>query len=489
MHDLLDGLDVLAVRGDLDVDVQSVVHDSRDVAPGALFACITGAATDGHAHAAAAVGAGAVGVLVERALDLPVPQARVPSVRVALGPVAARFHHQPSQSLRVFGVTGTNGKTTTTYLLDAIARASGAITGVIGTVGRAIGDEVLPPGRTTPEATELQALLARMRDTGVSIVAMEVSSHALEQHRVDATTFAAVGFTNLSHEHLDYHGTMEAYFEAKARLFDPEFAQHAAINIAFTHGAELRRRASARGLDVWTFAVEDTAADVHARDVRFSSTSSRFTLVSGRDGVAAEVVSPLVGPFNVANAVGAAALARAGGLSLDAVVAGLSAPVVVPGRFERVDAGQDFTLLVDYAHTPDALERLLDAGRVLVAPGARLVVVYGCGGDRDRAKRPLMGAVAARLADVAVLTTDNPRSEDPAAIAADVVAGLAADAAPAIELDRRAAIRLAVRDAHPGDVVIVAGKGHETGQTAHGVTVPFDDRVVARQEIEAARCG
>jgi UDP-N-acetylmuramoyl-L-alanyl-D-glutamate--2,6-diaminopimelate ligase len=489
MHDLLDGLDVLAIRGDLDVDVQSVVHDSRDAEPGALFACIRGAVTDGHAYAAAAVGAGAIGLLVERFVEAPAPQARVASVRRALGPVAARMHGHPSRALRVFGITGTNGKTTTTYILDAIGRASGVTTGVIGTVATRIGATAIPPGRTTPEATDLQSLLARMREAGVAMVAMEVSSHALEQHRPDGTTFASVGFTNLSHDHLDYHGTMDAYFAAKARLFDPEFTRHAAINIDDSKGVELVALAAERGLDIWTFAVDDHRADVHAREVVLSGQGSRFVLVSTRDDAHVEIDSALVGPFNVANAVGAAAIARAGGLPIDAIAAGLHAPVVVPGRFERVDGGQPFTIVVDYAHTPDALERVLDAARALVGRGRTLTVVYGCGGDRDRAKRPRMGAAVARLADAAYLTSDNPRSEDPAAIAADVLAGVPGGHEPIVELDRRLAIRAAISGAHPGDVIVIAGKGHETGQTAGGVTIPFDDRVVARDEVRAAQCG
>ncbi len=494
MHDLLDGLDVLAVRGDLDVDVQSVVHDSREVAPGALFACIRGAVTDGHAYAAAAVGAGAIGLLVEADLELPVPQARFASVRAALGPLSDRFFGHPSRALRVLGVTGTNGKTTVTHVLQAIADANRERSGRIGTLGTAVGDTTLPPVHTTPEATELQASLARMRDAGVGTVAMEVSSHALEQHRVDGTQFAAVCFTNLSHDHLDYHGTMDAYFEAKARLFDGAFATHAAIAFDDTRGRVLAQRATEAGMDVWTFAVDDESADVHARDVRLTPDATRFTLVSRRDGATASIESrTLLGRFNLANLLAGAATARAGGLPWDAVVAGLAAPVHVPGRFEPVDAGQPFRVLVDYAHTPDALERVLVAARPLAAPGSAVVVVYGCGGDRDRAKRPLMGEAAARFADRAYLTSDNPRSEDPATIVAEVLAGVSADAAsplvaPVVEIDRRRAIARAVAEAKAGDVVVIAGKGHETGQIVRGKVLPFDDRTVAREALESLPC-
>ena len=491
MHDLLDGTDVLERRGNGreafdDVEVQSVAHDSRAANAGALFACIRGATTDGHAHAAAAVEGGAVALLVEEMLPLLVAQARVAWVRGALGPIAARFHGFPSRAMRVLGVTGTNGKTTTTYILDAIGNAARTKTGLIGTVGTRIGDRELPPGRTTPEATDLQALFATMRDESVETVAMEVSSHALEQHRVDGTTFAAVAFTNLSHDHLDFHGSMDAYFAAKARLFTRDFADTAAINIDDPRGRELAASVARDGLEVWTFGLESDA-EVTAHDVVLARDHTELTIRAPRHH-AIRVRSSLVGPFNVANLLAAAATAYAARFSPAAVEAGLQAPIVVPGRFERVDAGQAFTVVVDYAHTPDALERVLGAARALAGADGRVVVVYGCGGDRDRAKRPLMGAAAAHLADVAYLTSDNPRSEDPASIAADVRAGVDAAHEPFVELDRRLAIRAAVGDAHAGDVVVIAGKGHETGQTAGGRTVPFDDRVVAREELEALAC-
>lgn len=488
LRDLLAGLDVVEQRGADEVEVCAVVHDHRDVRPCALFACIRGTTTDGHAHAAAAAAAGASSLLVEELLPLDVPQARVPSVRRALGPVAARFHGEPSRAMRVVGVTGTNGKTTTAHLLEAIGAAAGETTGLIGTVGTRIAGESFPPGRTTPEATDLQSLLARMRDAGVGFVAMEVSSHALAQHRVDATRFASACFTNLSHDHLDFHGTMDAYFEAKARLFTPEFTAHVAVSVDDEWGRVLAGRARGAGLDVWSFSVDAPEADVGAERVVHEPSGTAFTLESRRDGARVEVRTALVGPFNVANALAAATAARAAGVPLDAVARGLAAPVVVPGRLERVDAGQPFTVLIDYAHTPDALERVLGAARALAAPGAAVSVVYGCGGDRDRAKRPLMGEVAARLADRAYLTSDNPRSEDPQSIADDVLAGVPAGREPLVELDRRRAIRRALGDAAAGDVVVVAGKGHETGQTARGVTVPFDDRVVAREELEALPC-
>jgi UDP-N-acetylmuramoyl-L-alanyl-D-glutamate--2,6-diaminopimelate ligase len=489
LHDLLDDLELrdhlLEVRGETDPDLGTIVHDSRDVAPGALFCCIPGARTDGHDHAPAAVHAGAVALLVECVLAVDVPQARVDSVRRVLGPLCARFHGYPSRGVRVLGVTGTNGKTSTTYLLEAIARARGDRTGVIGTVEARIDDTVAPLQHTTPEATDLQDLLARMRDQAVDTVAMEVSSHALDQHRVDGTSFACVTFTNLTHEHLDYHVTVDAYFEAKASLFDTRFATRAAVNIDDEYGVRLRDRARSAGMQVRTYSVGDPTADVYARDVVLRRDETQFDLVDGRNDRRGEVRSPLVGRFNVANALAAAATALEAGFSFDAVRAGLGAPVRVPGRFERVGAARDIAVLVDYAHTPDALTAVLDAARPLV-DGGKLIVVFGCGGDRDRSKRPLMGEVATRLADTAILTSDNPRSEDPDAIARDVLAGVPAGGRqPEVELDRRAAIRAALRRAGTGDVVVIAGKGHETGQTALGVTIPFDDRAVAAEELEA----
>jgi len=492
-HDLLAGLGVLEAVGDPHVEVASITHDSRRAGPGACFACIPGARTDGHEHADEAVAAGAVALLVERVLDAPVTQARVASVRAALGPVAARLLGDPSRVLRCLGVTGTNGKTTTTYLLDAIGRAAGERVGIVGTLGASLAGEHWPIERTTPEADELQSLLARMRDAGATRVAMEVSSHALDQHRVDGTWFAAACFTNLTQDHLDYHGTVEAYFAAKALLFDPARTTAAVVNVDDPFGVRLASAASDRGLDVWRFGIErggdaPRGLDVQADGVVVERDGARFRLVDARAGASVGIRSRLVGRFNVSNAVAAAATARAAGFELDAVAAGLSQPLVVPGRLERVDAGQAFGVFVDYAHTPDALGRVLDTVRALAADG-RLAVVFGCGGDRDREKRPLMGRAVASRADVAVLTSDNPRSEDPQAIADAVLPGLRdGDAEVVVELDRRRAIRHAVRAARPGDVVLIAGKGAETTQTFGSEVVPSDDRVVAREELEALAC-
>ena len=491
-HDLFAGLDAVELSGDPDVEVTAITHDSRGITPGACFACIPGAVTDGHEHAADALAAGAVALLVERPLPFAVAQARVPSVRAVLGPVAATFFGRPSAAMRTLGVTGTNGKTTTTYLLESIARSAGDRVGVIGTVGARLSSaggvvETLSTRHTTPEANELQALLAHMRDAGVATVAMEVSSHALDQRRIDGTRFAVVCFTNLSHDHLDYHGSLDAYFESKARLFDPARAAAAAVNIDDARGTELAGRARDTELDLWTYAVDAVDADVSATAVEYAADGTRFTLVDRRGATRADVALGLVGTFNLANALAAATTARAAGFSLEQVATGLAEPVVVPGRFERVDAGQPFPVLVDYAHTPDALGRVLAAARPLAGTGGRVICVFGCGGDRDVAKRPLMGRAVARGADVAVLTSDNPRSEDPQAIADAVRPGLLdGPAAVRVELDRRAAIAYALGEAGVDDVVIVAGKGHETGQTfTRDRTIPFDDRVVAREVLGA----
>jgi UDP-N-acetylmuramoyl-L-alanyl-D-glutamate--2,6-diaminopimelate ligase len=387
----------------------------------------------------------------------------VADVRAALGPVAAAFWHHPSRDLAVVGVTGTAGKTTVTHLLAAILGADGRPCGVIGTLSGV---------RTTPEAPELQALLAEHRQRGDVAVAMEVSSHGLEMGRVDATRFAVGMFTNLSQDHLDFHGTMDAYFAAKARLFEPGVSEQAVICADDPWGRRLLDRLRDRGdVEVHPYRLADAA------DLSLTPAGAAFTWRDQR------VELGLSGRFNVRNAVGAATAAVAVGVAPPVVARGLAAAAAVPGRFEAVDAGQPFTVIVDYSHKPDALDQALRAARELVTGGGRLTVVFGCGGDRDAAKRPLMGEVAARLADDVVLTSDNPRSEEPLAIIDDIARGIPAGAAARTEPDRRRAIALALGAARPGGVVVVAGKGHETTQVVGDRTVPFDDRVVAREVL------
>ena len=446
--------------------------DSRRVTAGSMFFCVPGERTDGHDHAAEAVAAGAVGVVVERWLDVDVPQARVPSVRAAMGTMAAVVHGRPARSLDLIGVTGTNGKTTVTYLLEAILERAGRTSGVIGTTGARVAGAPVPLERTTPEAPDLQRLLARMRDGGVSAVAMEVSSHALAQHRVVGVEYDVAMFTNLSQDHLDLHGSMENYFDTKARLFTPDHARSGVVNADDAWG---RRLASSSTVPIDTFAV-DREADVRATDVVVDASGIAFSVGEVR------VRSALRGRFNVSNAVGALAVARR--LGIDPVEAAVAVGSVldVPGRMEPVHAGQAFLVMVDYAHTPDSILGVLRASRPLTA--GRLIVVFGCGGDRDRAKRPSMGRAATGVADLTVLTSDNPRSEDPLQILAEVEAGAAeGGGAYVVRPDRREAIRLGLTEARPGDVVVIAGKGHETVQELRDGPVPFDDRRVAEEEL------
>ncbi len=449
-----------STSGDMNVEVTAIAMDSHAVTPGALFACVTGEHSDGHEFAPEALAAGAASLLCEHPLEIDAPQAVVTSVRRALGPVADTFFGHPSRALTVVGVTGTSGKTTTCAFLRAVLEAGGLRATSIGT---------LTQQRTTPEAPALQALLAGWRDSGGQAVAMEVSSHALDQHRVDATRFAAGVFTNLSPEHLDYHHTMEAYFDAKALLFEAGRASLAVVNGADPWGQKLIARLEGGAVPVEVFSVEEV------EDLELLPDGSRFRWRG------TELSVHLPGRFNVANALAAATCAGALGIDPAAVAEGLSEVQGVRGRFERVDAGQPFTVLVDYAHKPDALNQALGAARELTR--GRLLVVFGAGGDRDRDKRPLMGAIAAALADLAIVTSDNPRSEDPGRIIEEILAGAEGRPNVVVEPDRGAAIAAALANAQPGDVVVIAGKGHETGQDIGGHVVPFDDAEVARDAL------
>jgi UDP-N-acetylmuramoyl-L-alanyl-D-glutamate--2,6-diaminopimelate ligase len=437
--------------------VTDVVLASDQVTPGALFACVKGAVADGHDFAPDAVRRGAVATLCERRLDVAVPQVIVPSVRRALGPVSAAFWSHPSSAMTVVGVTGTNGKTTLCALLASIFEAEGWPAGVIGT---------LTGARTTPEAPILQGRLAELADQGKRAVAMEVSSHALGQYRVGGTEFAAAVFNNLSQDHLDYHETMDNYFEAKALLFTRAQVRLAVVNRADPWGARLVERLSGRRLQLVTFSPEDaTEVVVGSRRASFQWRGAPLELNMG-------------GRFNVANAVAAATAATELGVGGDAIAQGLATVPPVPGRFEAVDDGQPFSVLVDFAHTPAALAEALRAARELSAPAGRVIVVLGAGGDRDRTKRPLLGRVASQLADVVVVTSDNPRSEDPRTIMQEVASGVQGQS-PLVEEDRAQAIAAAIGMAEAGDVVLIAGKGHETGQDFGSCIQPFDDVGVA----------
>lgn len=446
--------------GSPSVPCRSMTVDSREVGPGTVFACVSGGRFDGHDFAPAAVEAGAVALVVERRLPLDVPQIVVGDVRATVGPLAASLYGHPSDDLLVVGITGTNGKTTTSHLLAAILDHAGIPTAVFGTLS----------GRfTTPEAPEVQARLAEARAAGRRAVVMEVSSHALALHRVDGTRFAVAVFTNLGRDHYDFHGTEERYFAAKARLFTPALSAAGVVNLDDVHGRLLADVAAIPTVGYTLAETEGLEADAATHRYRWQ----------GHD-----VVVPLGGRFNAENSLAAATAAHALGLPVEQIVAGLAAVGPVPGRFERIDAGQPFSVVVDYAHTPDGLRLAIAAARE-AAGDHRVIVVFGCGGDRDQDKRPQMGAVAA-AADVVVVTSDNPRSEDPRAIMASILSGVPEEyrSRAMSEPDRRVAIAAALHAAGPGDVVLVAGKGHETTQTTGTTVVPFDDRAVVRTLLE-----
>ena len=453
-----------------EVEVSGLAYSSQSVTPGTLFFCVPGFRSDGHDFAPDAVRRGAVALVCERALGLGVPEVVVEDVRAAMGPAAARFYGDPTAELEVVGITGTNGKTTTAFLVRHLVEAAGRRCGLLGTVKRVVAGAEEEVERTTPEAIDLQHTFRRMADGGDRACAMEVSSHALELHRASGIHFACRVFTNLTQDHLDFHDTMEAYFLSKRRLFADRGP--AVVNIDDPYGRRL-----ADEIDCVTYAI-DNPADYRARNVEFDLTGSRFRCETP-DGEL-DLVSPLPGLFNVQNTLGAVAAARQLGVDAQAMAAALPSFGRVPGRFEPVDEGQEFGVLVDYAHTPDSLENVLRAARDLTR--GRVHVVFGAGGDRDRGKRPLMGDAARRLADRVLVTSDNPRSEEPEAIVDEIMAGAGPGAER--ESDRARAIALAIEAAEPGDVVVIAGKGHEQGQEFEGGRKePFDDRAVAREAL------
>lgn len=473
LRELMAGLGELPAA---DPEIAALAYDTRRVAAGTLFFCVPGFTRDGHDLAGEALGRGAAALVVERPLGTGAPEVRVPGVRAAMAPAAARFEGDPTATLDVVGVTGTNGKTTTAHLVRGLLEAAGRRTGLLGTVGAIVGGRERTAERTTPEAIDLQATFREMLDSGDAACAMEVSSHALELHRADAIRWAVAVFTNLTQDHLDFHPTMEDYFAAKRRLFDAS-PRHAVINVDDPYGARL----AAEHPRAVTVAIEDRGADWRATAIETGLAGSRMTVRTPEGEV--DLASPLPGRFNVSNVLGAVAAVRALGVPMDAIAAALPGAGRVPGRFEPVDEGQPFAVLVDYAHTPDSLENVLAAARGITA--GRLVCVFGCGGDRDRGKRPLMGEIASRLADRVIVTSDNPRSEPPERIVEEILAG--AGPAAEAEVDRRAAIGAAVAGAAEGDVIVVAGKGHEQGQELPGgEKIPFDDVTVVREALRAA---
>ena len=433
------------VVGDGALEIRELAYDAREVPRDSLFFCVPGARADGHDFAAEALERGAAALVVERRLELEAPQLVVPSVRAAMPRAAVEFFGDPTARLPVAAITGTNGKTTTAYLLWSILAAAGEQPGLLTNVERRVGTEVREVGLNTPESIDLQRLFGEMLDQGNRACVMEATSMASAKGRLEGTRFAVLVFTNLTQDHLDFHGTMEEYFESKRRLFTQ--TDRAVVNV----GDEYGQRLAAELPDAITFREGDALGELDLK---------------------------LPGRFNIENALAAVTAARALGIGEKSIKQGIEAVDRVPGRFDRVDEGQPFTVFVDYAHTPGALETALDAAREL-GRGGRVICVFGAGGDRDRAKRPLMGQVVAELADLSLVTSDNPRSEDPAAIAAEVVDGLDLE----VELDRRRAIERALELARPGDVVVIAGKGHEQGQEIGGRKLPFDDRQVAREAL------
>ena len=476
LETLADAVTASEIRNPAPIEVTDLVYDARLVSPGALFVCVPGQRADGHDFAAAALERGAVALVVERALELPAPQLVVADARLAMALAADVFFGRPTRELEVVGVTGTNGKTTTAFLLYSILAAAGRRPGLLGTVEARVGGERRAVTRTTPEAIDLQRAFRELLDAGDRSCAMEASSHASELKRLVGTRFRALVFTNLSQDHLDFHGTLEAYADAKRRLFtEPDVDGRrppAAVNVGDPFGRRLADELGALGARVLTFSLAGDA-EIRADDLELTPSATSFRAA----GLALR--PQLRGRFNVENVLGAVAAGRLLDIPDEAIVRGVEHVAGVPGRFEPVDEGQPFAVLVDYAHTPEALENVLEEARRLAS--GRLLCVFGCGGDRDRAKRPLMGAVVSRLADVAIVTSDNPRSEEPEAIIEEVRAGM--EGGETVEPDRAVAIARAVEEAGEGDVVLIAGKGHEQGQEFRDRTIPFDDREVARDAL------
>ena len=466
------------LHGDPAAEVSGVSHDSRHVAAGSIFVAIRGQVTDGNRFVDAALGKGAVAVASEEPPRPGVPWLRVPDAREALAVLAAAVFGQPAEQLEIVGVTGTNGKSTTGFLIEAALRAAGHRTGFVGTVEYRVGGRSTEAVRTTPEASDLQRLFRQMADADCRYAVLEVSSHALALKRVHGLGFRVAVFTNLTRDHLDFHGDMERYGAAKRLLFDTLLREdgHAILNADDDASAELARVARGR---VWTYGLRKPA-DLTGEALSLSLEGTRFRARTPAGEL--EIATPLLGRFNVQNLLAALGAALALELPVAAAVRGLCSVKQVPGRLERVEAGQGFGVIVDYAHTDDALRQLLETLRELRP--RRILTVFGCGGDRDRTKRPLMGAVAARLSDVVILTSDNPRSEPPEAIVEEIERGMNGSGAKKhVIVDRREAIEKAIRLAEPGDVVVIAGKGHETTQVLRDRSVPFDDRQVARQAL------
>jgi UDP-N-acetylmuramoyl-L-alanyl-D-glutamate--2,6-diaminopimelate ligase len=487
LADLCEGLDDGVIRGDAAVEVSDLTYDSRRVGPGTLFVCVRGMSSDGHDFAGAAVEAGAAALVVERPLGSGVPELEVPDARAAMPPLAVRFYADPTAELRLAGVTGTNGKTTTAFLIRSVLEGSGVQCGLLGTIREVIGGRMRDAVRTTPEAIDLQRTFREMLDGGDRACAMEISSHALVLGRADGVRVEVAAFTNLTQDHLDFHADMEEYYAAKRLLFTGVEGRReppviSAVNTDDAYGRRLIGDLAGIETRLLTFSPTGGEADLSAHEIDFDAGGSRFSLRLGGREHAVEL--PLVGHFNVENALAALALAVGLGIEPEQAIAALAEAEPVPGRMEPIDEGQRFGVIVDYAHTPDSLENVLVAARRLTS--GRLISLIGCGGDRDSSKRPLMGRAGAELSDLVVVTSDNPRSEPPGQIIEQVLAGIADRSSALVEEDRRSAIALALAEAGEGDLVVIAGKGHEQGQEfADGHKIPFDDREVAREELRS----
>jgi len=489
--ELLDGTEVLFQRGN--PAISGLQYDSRRIVAGDAFLAIRGATTDGNQYIEKAMAAGAVAVVTDSKDEKPrdnVAWAQVPHGRRAMGRLAANLYGKPAEKLAVTGVTGTNGKTTTTFLIESILQAAGRRSALVGTIEYHVAGEIVPAPHTTPESLELNQLFAQAVHSGATETVMEVSSHALAQERVFGIPFDVAVFTNLTRDHLDFHRDMDDYFASKRVLFNGCGTEPPRVSVLNTDDEYGKRLAqSSRSAETFTYGLQ--RGDFHAENVDLGSGGTRFDVVSGKERVA--VFSPMIGRVNVYNILAAAAAARARGCSHDEIARGVLALQRVPGRFERVQAGQPFAVVVDYAHTDDALRNLTSLGREFVTRGngrGRVITLFGCGGDRDRAKRPLMGEAAGKGSDFVIVTSDNPRSEDPLTIIQDAVVGLQRTGTRyAVEPDRRKAIALAVAEARSGDIVLLAGKGHEQVQVSRAGAAPFDDVAVARQALRAAGYG
>jgi UDP-N-acetylmuramoyl-L-alanyl-D-glutamate--2,6-diaminopimelate ligase len=489
---LLDGAEVLSSVGN--ADVTGVEYDSRRVKPGCLFVAMRGETSDGNRFIDQAIQAGAVAVVTDSLEQKPregVAWAVVPHGRRALARVSENFYKRPAERIAVTGITGTNGKSTTAFLIESILSAAGRKSALIGTIEYHVAGKVYPAPHTTPEALELARIFNEALGLGATDAVMEVSSHALAQERVFGVPFDVAVFTNLTRDHLDYHKTMDEYFAAKRVLFEgcgTDGPRAAVTNLDDEYGVKLADFSRKRSSVVLTYGWE--RGDFHARNVDITPRGTRFDMVTPQKDVTISVFSPLIGRVNVYNILAAAAACFARGCESQAIARGIEALTHVPGRFERVDCGQPFTVVVDYAHTDDALRNLTALAREFVSRGdapASVITVFGCGGDRDRAKRPLMGEVAGRGSDLVVLTSDNPRTEDPCAIMNDALVGLQRTGAKyVVEVDRRKAIAMAIAEGRPGDIVLLAGKGHEKVQVAREGSQPFDDVEVAREALRAS---